>query len=386
MPRSHIFYSILVFSLGLIAYSLIILTEIQGDTIMHNKILLNSLENGSVPIPPLYYLTVYLFSGFSHNLLYLCYAAIAVLALTLLFKYHVTMKLIKFLDSNSINRSHLYILALSLLILMPILTGFAMYLGKPSPNVWHNSTIMFLMPFAVLLFLYTGRIIQEGGKRNLISIFFILIVLNVLIKPSFLFVFISLPVLYYIYYGFDKKFTIFLLGSIVALVLIYLETQYIYYSSKDPFALRPTAERNEIIIAPFVVWSKFSSNIPLYFLSGCAFPLAYLLMNLKKIKHDFLLSFSWLLFIGSILIFILFAESGNRMYHANFYWQIVPSLYLLFTVSITQLFKTMPYQLDSYSTILKMNFKYKFLFTLFLLHLISGGGYLIKLLILRSYI
>ncbi len=67
-----------------------------------------------------------------------------------------------------------------------------MYLGKTVSNVWHNSTIIFLFPFALILFWEEYKIIYKKGycNKGKILLVFILVVLNALIKPSFLFVFI----------------------------------------------------------------------------------------------------------------------------------------------------------------------------------------------------
>lgn len=68
-----------------------------------------------------------------------------------------------------------------------------MYLGRTPSVVWHNSTIIAVFPFAILLFwrqlrLFDSKDTSLFNKDVLIVI--LLVVLNILIKPSFIFVFI----------------------------------------------------------------------------------------------------------------------------------------------------------------------------------------------------
>lgn len=379
-------YNISALILGIGVFAALFLLDIQEDIRYHIIYLIKYVESGTLPVPPLYYLTIYTLSGFSLSIETLGYTAIVVLGFSVLIKYKLTTLLIDYLSNYKINRGIIYPLSFFLLIFMSVISGKNLYLGEPSPNVWHNSTVIFLMPFALLLFLYTAKIINEGRKQKYVIILFVLILINALIKPSFLFVYVALPILYLIYYGFNRTFWLFTIASIFALLLIVSETAYIYFSSKDPFSFVASQEKNEVIIAPFEVWSYYSKVIPLSFLSSIVFPLGYLVIYPKSIKENFFLFLSWMFFLGSVLIFSLFAESGYRMYHANFSWQIIPSMYLLFTVCIADLLKKLQIPSENLFDIIKtMKWENKLLFALFFLHVISGIGYLFKLLYFQNF-
>lgn len=61
-----------------------------------------------------------------------------------------------------------------------------MYFQYYVPNVWHNSTILCMMPFAIVTFLLSIRQFEQyDKKRNGLIILFV--VLCTLIKPSFFF-------------------------------------------------------------------------------------------------------------------------------------------------------------------------------------------------------
>ena len=64
-----------------------------------------------------------------------------------------------------------------------------MYMGYYVPNVWHNSTILCMMPFAIACYLLSVKQFKQyTDRRNkYISLF---LVLSVLVKPSFFFVYV----------------------------------------------------------------------------------------------------------------------------------------------------------------------------------------------------
>jgi hypothetical protein len=64
-----------------------------------------------------------------------------------------------------------------------------MYLSKFVPLVWHNSTTILLFPFAILLFWKQLKMLDTKNEISAkeIAVINILVVLNLLIKPSFIF-------------------------------------------------------------------------------------------------------------------------------------------------------------------------------------------------------
>lgn len=119
---------------------------------------------------------------------------------------------------------------------------------------------------------------------------------------------------------------------ICALVLQYY---YIYIQNIGSYH----AEKSSVIIAPFQGYKVFSllRNLPFAFLGSYLFPLLVLWFNRKNIDKSVI--YSWVLVILSLLIFFLFIEDGPRKLHGNFYWQIVPSSYILYLTSFVNLLK-----------------------------------------------
>lgn len=99
------------------------------------------------------------------------------------------------LKKNLVEKNYLFPLLMAFLLLfvfsIPSLTIVkkCLYFGNFVPNVWHNSTIIFLTPFAIALF-YNVFLVKKYKYQFFVSVFLILV--NIAIKPSFIFVFVGL--------------------------------------------------------------------------------------------------------------------------------------------------------------------------------------------------
>ena len=121
-----------------------------------------------------------------------------------------------------------------------------MYIGSFTPNVWHNSTILFLFPFAMLLFEQSWKQLQTFNiKRN--GWILLLITLNLFIKPSFFFVFICVYPLMLLYkYKFGKMFWLSLIPVFLGGVLLIF--QYIIIYKINTQVIKDTSS---VIFMPF---------------------------------------------------------------------------------------------------------------------------------------
>jgi hypothetical protein len=191
-------YTIVVFVLAYIFFrnlAFYVATDIQP----HAEQVLN-LSKGFSSIPPnfLYYIVVWFFAGFSTNIETIKLSSAIVLSLAVTFKFGVTQHVLRDYLEKTIyktlnNRQLHFILILSafLLIVFTIPDSWyyhsgrqTLYLGRLVPNVWHNSTIIFLFPLALLLFWEQCCILFFDKKINLWWLS-LLIFLNIATKPSF---------------------------------------------------------------------------------------------------------------------------------------------------------------------------------------------------------
>ena len=278
------------------------------------------------------------------NLDHLGVAMVFIVSLAHFLKFYFTVLTVKYFlnERNDLKKSKTFIslISLSLVILFSIpsynlyIGRNLYYLGHLVPMVWHNSTIIVSTPLSILLFLLSYKQLSEY-KMNRNYIISLLSVLTLLIKPSFILVYIVVyPLIYFFKYKLSKKY---LWGyAPVVFSVLFLVVQYVMIYVYNIGSIQ--SEKSKVGFGFLTVWGEFVGvkNIPIVIFTSLMFPLMCLFVFPKwLIKRDVLFSFSLLLV--SVLIFAYLYEIGPRMYHGNFFWQIVPSVYIFFMVSIIQL-------------------------------------------------
>lgn len=381
LKRKDSFTVVAVFIISLTIFASLIYFKIPTDIQDHAQMLVGFL-NGTLPIPanPLYYLSVYALSFFQQNMSVLLAISIFILSLAVTLKFVITKKV--FGDyiaggAREIGQLDKFVaLACFLLIFVfslpstGILRGW-FYLGQTPPNVWHNSTTIFLMPFALLLF-WTSYKQLTNPKNYRIWIIVLLVIANVLVKPNFFWVFsIVYPLLLIIRIGINARFWLNILPVILGLLLS--GTLYYLFSHNGG--------GGGIIISPFLVWSHFSSNIPLSIVASIFFPLTFLSFYWKEMLRSLLLKYAILSYLVSILIFLTIAETGERQLHGNFSWQCMVSNYILFMV----VFMLWLEKITSNGKLGKLAKKDKVIASSLIAHFIFGVAYLIKIFLSGSY-
>ncbi|MEI6555566.1 MAG: hypothetical protein WCL70_08270 [Paludibacter sp.] len=329
----------------------------------------------------LVYLLVNVFSFFTAGVKATEMALCGLLALAGTYRYYLTLNKIKNpLDDKRMDWLAV-VAAISMLFIFVIpvpgyfLGDYYMYIGTYTPNIWHNSTLLFLFPVALLLFELSFRQLQEfDGKRN--YWIFLLIALNLIIKPSYFFVFICVYPLMLLYkYKLKKEFWLGIfpvfLGGILLIgqfIIIYkINTQVIKDTSSVvfmPFYRNPELREDMI-------------NIPISMFFSLLFPLIYTIINFRKLIQNQLFWYTFLSFVVSVLIFFFISESGPRASHGNFYWQIVITTWLCFFVALLALLKDLKTERKSVKNIV--------LLALFGIHTLMGIIYFVRILVTGSY-
>lgn len=370
-------------------FLLIVLLPVKTDLQVHAEIVRIMIRESIPPGNFLYYLAVALFSWFSLDLQVLYYSSCVVLALSVLLKFSVTKRIVfSELAGSGLDKGELQLggRIVGLLVILFCLALFAhnypvfsrrLYLGQFPPNVWHNSTTIFLMPFALLLF-YRSYVFLRDGEMKLLPHLLILCIINILIKPSFCFVFlIVFPAFAIIRFGVSKKSQAAIVLALFVGALILLQYLYIYKYATI-FDLYTDRGRSDIKIAFLQVWRSFSRNILLSLIASLVFPLVSLVFYYKSLISSFFYRYAATSFVVALLIFMVLAESGGREFHGNFVWQVIMCTYLLFTVTLTEIAK------KNLTTPLAAKHAKGALVAL-AGHFGFGLVYLAKILILRSY-
>jgi hypothetical protein len=314
-----------------------------GDLKVHTVILQHSLMDKELPANFGFYLTLWCFSLFDFGLFYV--GSSIILSLATIYKIYISWDFIhqKFKEKNIIItpkiKFALGIVSILFLFLHPLLINFdyknKMYLGKIAINIWHNSTLIFLMPFILLLYIQAIYYIENPYAKRLRNII-VLCLLNICIKPSFFFVFaIGFPLIMFIKYRLKKSTIYSFLAVLSCSVLVLLQFYFIYVHHQKVDRFLYDGQASKVVLGtPFEVWNLFTTNIPQDLLLSICLPLFYTVFFFKEIKSKINLLFAWMLFVIAILIFIFISESGPRLTHGNFIWQAFACNYLLHLVVI----------------------------------------------------
>jgi hypothetical protein len=359
---------------------------IDSDIADHAKYVSNyAIYTIAIPANFLYYFVVYLFSFFSSNSTVLCWVSVGVLTFATLFKYVLVKKII----SSELAASYTNPILLSSLVSFSLLFAFSLpslliFKGlycslSLSPNVWHNSTTIFVMPFVILLFWTSLKQLKEFQVKRLFLIT-VLIITTVLIKPSFIFVFVvAYPIFLFKKQLFSKLFWINLIPIFLAFLIIIVEYYFIYVES-------PAEDKSSIAIDLFyIINTRYAHGNWIYVIavflstlvSGFLFPIVLLYRNSKLFKEE-MIQFAILCSIIGIIIGSTLYETGYRSLHGNLGWQNVMCSFLLFLVCTLQLLKLIeanPLRWKAYRIEISM----------FALHFLFGILYFFKVLVTASY-
>jgi hypothetical protein len=373
-----------IFLLFFVSY-LLIYTFVHNSDLGQHAGFAQQMLSGEMPVPGnfLFYWLVNLFSFFSGKAFLTKISLCFLIAIASTFRFFLSQKIVLKSFNNTFRSEHTYwvsvLIGLSLMFVFAIpLPGYFVngffYIGNFVPNVWHNSTTIFLFPFAIILFyLSYMQLITLSLRRNIwISI---LIILNVFIKPSYLFVFVCVYPFFLLYkYKLNKEFWLGIGPVLFGIFLVVLEYCMIFQNAN-----LHNKEMSAVIFKPFVSYTYYSHlwQLPLSLIFSLLFPISYVIMRFPKLKRDLLFWFTFLSFIVALLIYFLIAESGPRATHGNFYWQIVICTWLCFFITVIALLK----DIES----MGLTMKNRFLLSLYSVHVLIGVVYFARLFIVKSY-
>lgn len=229
------------------------------------------------------------------------------------------------------------------------------YLGKSSPNIWHNTTYTLMQPLALLTFIVYGEILENvaiNWKKYIA--FSILCLITTLLKPSFVFVFF---IAIFIFAMIDllkekdewkkKLIKYILLAGTCIPTLAVLGWQYI--------SLFGRSDNTGIGISFGTAWGMYSECIIKDIACLLAYPIVIAFLYGLKINNKRLV-LSWMMVFVAIIEVLFFTETGSRAAAFNFSWGYAISAFLLFV-------ETCRFQLvnceNKQKDMLNMDVKYK---------------------------
>ncbi len=248
-----------------------------------------------------------------------------------------------------------------------------MYLGYYVPNVWHNSTILCMMPLAIACYLLSVKQFKQyTDRRNkYISLF---LVLSVLVKPSFFFVYvIAYPIIMLSQYGLSKTFSKSLLPLLAGGICLVYEYVTIYYSGVND------GSSVVIDIAQLFTLDFWQSHI-LYLVVSLSLPLLFLCLYGRTIVRDPEFWFVLIMLVCGLGIMWCCRETGPRATHGNFGWQTIAAMWFVYFYMLKTVTNGEVSPLPR-----RGGYSQRVILILFGLHVIMGFVYLGKFLVTKSF-
>lgn len=248
-----------------------------------------------------------------------------------------------------------------------------MYLGYYVPNVWHNSTILCMMPFAIACYLLSVKQFKQyTDRRNkYISLF---LVLSVLVKPSFFFVYvIAYPIIMLSQYGLSKTFSKSLLPLLAGGICLVYEYVTIYYSGVND------GSSVVIDIAQLFTLDFWQSHI-LYLVVSLSLPLLFLCLYGRTIVRDPEFWFVLIMLVCGLGIMWCCRETGPRATHGNFGWQTIAAMWFVYFYMLKTVTNS-----EALSLPQRGGYSQRTILIIFGLHVIMGFVYLGKFLVTKNF-
>jgi hypothetical protein len=369
----------------------------HSDHLDHLRYAHELVEKGKFQPHPLYHCLVVLFS-FGNPTLTMGGIAVVVLALALAARAYLTALLMT--DANAPPLPIVLGLCLCLALAMPLPNWWQFpaelfpdnyaryfkelpspvlwkipvtYRGQVSPNVWHNPTAIFAMPFALWLFLLAIQALRDPRTFTMGAMGFVM-ALNLLAKPNYVLSFapcLAVAALA-VWYQSIRTGRLTLPAAVGQACLAFAPAIAILsFQFRNAFGAGITGE-SKVVLDPLTSWSKFSHNIPASILLGIVFPAAVAALYPRRVIVEPKLLLAWAVLAVALAEFALLAEVGDRSTHGNFHWGAVLADQVLFVVC-TDFLLRQPASLSR-----------KLAFAVLGLHVLSGSLYLTRSLFIPA--
>lgn len=276
----------------------------------------------------------------------------------------------------------IYFISVLLMFVNPIymvLSDVRFYEGQILANPWHNPTYFAIKGIGILIIFLATFIIEKVMLNvELYFFMFILSTISIILKPSFLQVFLPAIFLYCILSAIISKnkdkiktYMLLLISLLPSLIGICLQYLTLFGTNKDN-------SDGGIAFGMFVVWRNASQNIFLSTILSFLFPILIMIFSGKKYymkeRNIIVLTF----FLVAFMEFSFVYENNERIYHGNFAWGFMFASLILFINSIVEFLCIKRDGLYSKIQMLILNASLA-------LHTVSGVIYYIYLLLFSTY-
>ncbi len=287
--------------------------------------------NGEVYIPhPLWHLSV-------HYMKYItlsekCAASLVSTGFVVLWVY-IVQNVYTFLAGKERNTIYTFLFLSIIFVIGPAyIPSFSKYIitGTGSPNIWHNITLFAVKPFALLALFFTVLGLEKQ-KFSCYAVGFVSLLVSIFAKPSFVIAFLPALALFILVKKIYSKENLvyFMILSLMSVGVLGYQFTHTYGGEGN----------GAIIIDVLGVWSRYTPNVLVSIILALMFPLVYFVTNIKHVLRNNYIILTWFITFISIVYAAVFAESGPRYNHGNFFWSYMISLSLLYVFTIADYFK-----------------------------------------------
>lgn len=344
----------------------------QSDIPVHAALAKSMVESGGWLSYTLWYPLVHFGAGGSTDTLLLRKVSITLLLLSVVFRVVVVYFTAWYYTRN---RAASTVISGFLLVAMPLMNPFDsrdIYLGQIAPNVWHNSTQIFALPFAVLAFIAAAAWLRRPTLYRA-GVFSVLALASTLAKPSYTITLLpALGIMLLVRMhreglSFREQLRTVALGFVPVTVL--LTVQYTLVFGEE--GLRKT----ELVFAPLVVWRAFSTNIALSLVLSLAGAVGASLLTSRGHRRDPGTILAWCALALAVMEITLFAErfeDGTISLEGNLLWGSYSAVFMVFLSAIIGFARTDPAELKARWH----GFGYAIVYLLLSLHAATGLYYL----------
>ena len=216
--------------------------------------------------------------------------------------------------------------------------SFSHYLGLLSPNVYHNSTLVGSMPFAIAALALGVRQLRGHSRYGVDFLLGLVLASGALFKPSFAFAFLPAYGICRLLYGrraLVRHLAGLLLVSVPVVLVIIGQTWWI---SKHPEV--SIGGKSNFALAFPAGWKMFLPEltaVQAFMLGMSSFALPLLAYGLRpswlaKPAHQLAL----LSTVFATIQFLLVYETGDRAGHGNFTWQVIATNHWLYWLVVLE--------------------------------------------------
>ena len=303
---------------------------LQSDLPDHFSII-NDYINSKQYIPhPVFHMSVYYLSLITG--MHIADVTPIVLTCSVILTLFVAQKLL----AEKSNPLVLVIAASTIFVTAIYLPFFSISVETFSPNKWHNPTMLFLKPIALVTFYFFVRSLDLSDKKNRIYLITSssLLLLSTATKPSFVIVFLPAVFLYVLLFrrGEYRRYPALLLFAVPSVMMLAYQYFRTYQGSDTASYFH-----DKIIFSFFGVMKLYSPNIIISTLLLLAFPLAVLIVSRNRIARNPYLILAWMTTLVAFLQAALLAEQ-KKFDQGAFGIGYVISLFLLYFFSVKESF------------------------------------------------